>query len=447
LAQPPASDALLEETVALVRKHGSISAAATAEGISRQTFQGRVAKARQRWPGCLPPGSFDHSKPWVTEDDKPRIRAKAIRGEIGGPPIPPIALPPEGFVISRNAGQYDAEGNLQKQWIETKRGGLEVYEPPIGHTIKGESVLLDGTGIVTARWVKTKFEQGAGLIEGLRAAFAEYEGGAGVILAPEGADEDTLTVYPLPDLHLGLLAWGAETGQDYDLHIATATAISSLEKLVERSLPSKHAVLLGLGDFYHGDDQKNVTPGSGHQLDVDGRHAKIFAAGAKLAVRMVEIIARKHPNIEIRFLSGNHDINASMCLTVALSMFYSGNERISVNCDPGIAWYRLHGKVLLGATHGHSARMERLPGMMAADRPVEWGKSLHRSFLTGHIHTETVREVAGVRVESLQAPAARDAWNAASGYRSGRSLSAITYHAEEGEIGRHRVNLFARGTA
>jgi hypothetical protein len=53
---------------------------------------------------------------------------------------------------------------------------LEVYETPIGHTIKGESVLLDGTGIVTARWVKTKFEQGAGLIEGLRAAFAEYEG-------------------------------------------------------------------------------------------------------------------------------------------------------------------------------------------------------------------------------------------------------------------------------
>jgi hypothetical protein len=49
--------------------------------------------------------------------------------------------------------------------------------------------------------------------------------------------------------------------------------------------------------------------------------------------------------------------------------------------------------------------------------------------------------LGGVRVESLQAMTARDAWNAASGYRSGRSLSAITFHAEDGEAGRHRVNI------
>jgi hypothetical protein len=156
---------------------------------------------------------------------------------------------------------------------------------------------------------------------------------------------------------------------------------------------------------------------------------------------MVDIIARKHMDVEVRFLSGNHDINSAMCLTVALSLFYNSNSRISVNTNPGIAWYRRFGSCLLGAAHGHTVKMANMPMMMAADRPEDWGLTRHKSFFSGHIHHESSKEIAGVRVESLQSPAARDAWNAASGYRSGRSLSAITFHSEEGEIGRHRVNI------
>ena len=132
-----------------------------------------------------------------------------------------------------------------------------------------------------------------------------------------------------------------------------------------------------------------------------------------------------------------------MCLTVALALFYSGNDRITVNTDPGIAYYRRHGKCLIGASHGHSVKMDRAALMMATDRHEDWGQTIYRSFFTGHVHSESSREMAGVRVESLQSPAARDAWNAAAGYRSGRSVSAITFHKNDGEIGRHRVNILS----
>ena len=56
-------------------------------------------------------------------------------------------------------------------------------------------------------------------------------------------------------------------------------------------------------------------------------------------------------------------------------------------------------------------------------------------------HHKTAKEVGPVRVESFQTSAARDVYAQYRGYRSGRSLSAITFDAVHGEIGRHRVNI------
>jgi hypothetical protein len=414
---PPVTDDVKRETLEAYEATGSVTKTALALGISRKA----ASKRLKRWG----------------------IKTAAYTGQISNPPLPSAAIPPDGFVVRRNAAEFDADGALKRQWVETAPGGTEMYQVPANHVVKGESALVDGNGMLLARWIKTRDGAvGAGLVEAFQEAFKNYEGGAPAIPAPYVSDDDMLSLYCLPDLHFGMMAWNTETkGGDYDIDIATETALKSIETLVARSQPSKHAVLLGLGDMFHADDQKNVTPGSGHQLDLDGRHAKVFAAGAKLVLRMVEIIATKHEFIEVRFVPGNHDITSATCLTVALGMFYSGHDRITVNTDPGIAWYRLHGQCLLGATHGHTMKLDRMPGIMAVDRAEDWGKAKYRNMFVGHFHSETSKEISGVRVEVLQSPAARDAWNSASGYRSGRSLSVITFHKTEGEIQRHRVNL------
>jgi hypothetical protein len=62
-------------------------------------------------------------------------------------------------------------------------------------------------------------------------------------------------------------------------------------------------------------------------------------------------------------------------------------------------------------------------------------------FYFGHIHHETVKEIGGVRCESFQTLAAKDAYAITGGYRSGQSLTSITHHRSAGEIGRHRINI------
>jgi hypothetical protein len=244
-----------------------------------------------------------------------------------------------------------------------------------------------------------------------------------------------------------MYSWGQETGADYDIDIATTMVTRLEQELVAQSHPSKRAVILGLGDYFHGNDAKGVTPGSGHQLDMDGRWPKVFAAGARLAVAVVDIVAQKHEDVEVVFLPGNHDPDPAVALMVALSLYYSNNPRIHVHQEPGIAWYLRFGRCLFGATHGHTMKPERMAMMLATDRAKDWGLSAFRYFFSGHIHHESATEVGDVRLESFQSPAARDAWNAASGYRAGRSLSAITYSPDQGEIGRHRVNIVAPQSA
>lgn len=395
----------------LVAVHGSIRKAAAHIGMAKSTFQGRLIQ-------------------------------EAKLGLIGGPPIPSIARPPEGFAIFENSGQYDADGKLLRQSVKTKRDTGEVYAIPEGHIVKGESALVDADGRVAVKWIKTTRGLGGPLlIDAIKEAFAQYDGSAPVIESPVQSDADLLTVYPIPDLHFGLYSWGAETGADYDTEIATRVAKFGIATLVAQSLPSESAVVLVLGDYFHQNDQKNVTPGSGHRLDVDGRWAKVYHDGAVLLLEIVKLVAAKHRTVEVKILPGNHDEDAAVTLTVAMSLFFSGNERISVNMKPGTAWYRRHGKCLIGAHHGHTMKPEMMAMAMAVDCASDWGQTTFRSYYSGHIHHITAKEVMGVVVETFSSPAAPDSYNSSHGYRSGRSFTAITHHVENGEIGRHRVSV------
>lgn len=393
--------------------HGSYRKAADALGLAPSTFQSRITAARRH----------------------------ALIGALGGPAIPEAAKPPYGFVITRNSSAFDKDGNLSQQHIRSERDTGPEFDVPAGHVVKGESALVDRDGKLIAKWVKTREGDAPGLADALRQTFKEFKGAAPLIEPPEHLCDDLLTVYPVPDLHFGMYAWGPEAGEDYDIEKAAAVALDGVKSLVAQSYPSRRAVVLGLGDYFHANDHKAITPRSGVRLDVDTRWPRVFAAGARLATALVDVVARKHSEIEVVFLPGNHDVDAAVCLTVALALFYEKTKRITINDGPGIAWFHRFGSVLLGATHGHTMKPDRMAMMLATDRPADWGETAHRHFFFGHIHHETAHEIGPVRVESFASPAPKDAFSAASGYRSNRALSAITYHNERGEIGRHRVTF------
>lgn len=395
----------LKATIALYEQHGSMAKAAAAVGVNKDTIRQRIHKA-------------------------------AERGLMGTKPILP------GFRIKEASRQLDADGNLEREWIRQSKDHGEPFSVPDGHVVKGISALTDEDGRLIQQWVKTKTDDTtADLVTALKEAFKEYGGKANLIPAPVHSDDSLMSIYPIADQHLGLLSWGKETGESFDLKIGIERLRSCITRLVSQSPPSKQAIIVNLGDWYHGDDQKNVTPGHGHQLDLDGRYFKILQAGVQLMMDIIELALQKHDTVVVRNIPGNHDPHAAIALTVALGAFYAKNPRVIVDDDPGDFFFHRFGATLIGATHGHKCKPDKMAMSMAVRCREDWGATKYHYMMHGHFHHEMTREVGDVRVEGFQTLAANDAYSASHGYNSGKSLNSITLHFEEGEIGRHRINI------
>ena len=260
-------------------------------------------------------------------------------------------------------------------------------------------------------------------------------------LAADPNDADLLTVYPVPDAHIGMRAWGEETGEDYDTDIAVARIRSGISDCVAASPASCEAVVIALGDLLHANDQTNMTPASKHVLDVDTRHHKNLDAAIYAMACAAEVAAQKHERVTVVIQRGNHDETAYMAVMFALAERYKDNPRITVQKHPGEFFVYQFGQCLIASQHGDKAKAERLVMHLADQWPEMWGATRHRYYFTGHLHHSRLQDVGGVQVEQLRAVSAKDAYAASHAYSAKSEMQAVTYHKNRGEISRHRVVL------
>jgi UDP-2,3-diacylglucosamine pyrophosphatase LpxH len=250
---------------------------------------------------------------------------------------------------------------------------------------------------------------------------------------------DLLVAYPMGDPHIGMRAWALECGEDWDLHIAERVHCQAMADLVDAAPPAETALIVNLGDLFHYDSMAAVTPRSGHQVDADGRYAKMIAVGIKVMRQCITSALAKHKTVHVVNVQGNHDETGSLWLAAALHDTYEHEPRVVVELSPALFHYHRFGANLIGMHHGHTCKPAGLPGVMASDQAELWGQTRHRYWWTGHVHHESLREYPGVTVETFNTLAAKDAYATAGGWRSRRLMQAIVLHREGGIKARHIV--------
>jgi hypothetical protein len=316
---------------------------------------------------------------------------------------------------------------------------------PPGHRLRGVSSLVAPDGTISAQWIKTQQEHESreALIERLLCELGPRIASRGEPIAPPSGPsrDDVLAVYPMGDPHIGMLAWGVETGADFDLAIAEDLMTRAIRDLVSRGPRSREALLINLGDFYHFDNQAQHTTGGDHTLDVDGRVAKVLVVGLRIIVTMIDALLAHHEHVRVCSKAGNHDSHTSIMLAIALAAHYRHEPRVTIPVDPQHRSYFEFGRCLIGMTHGDKAKGDPLESNMSSEAPEAWGRTRHRYWYCGHVHHSTVRELRGCRIETFRTLAARDSWHAAQGYQSGRDMHRITLHREHGEIGREVASV------
>lgn len=247
---------------------------------------------------------------------------------------------------------------------------------------------------------------------------------------------DLMTVYPLYDMHIGMMAWGRETrGQDFDLDLMKSDLMQSISTVQSYAPDSQDALIILGGDTIHINDHFNQTPASGHKMDVDGRFEKVIDTAIEAISWAVEYLASKHSTVKVVVLRGNHDETAHLVLKAALKQRYRGSDNVSFPAlnkwdKSEIYWFK-HGSSLIIAHHGDKAPPERL-AMIAADKCPDWSSCKYRVILTGHLHSLKVKDMAGVTHYTLRAFCPPDAYGAMFG--GVRGLSAMSFSAAKGLI-------------
>lgn len=306
------------------------------------------------------------------------------------------------------------------------------------------TVQRNASGEVERTWERQHpdAEAQAERLQAIRDALLESLQPIAPLAPPDYTDDDLLTVYPQGDPHAGLYAWKDETGQAFDLDEYERVTKAAIDRLVASAAPSSHALFIDLGDSLHADNNASRTK-SGHHLDTHGRHAEVVRAVIRCKRHHIARMLERHRLVTVRINPGNHDGVTALMLAEMMAMIYENEPRVTVATSPNPYWFHGFGSNLIGTTHGDGAKGANLPLLMAVDAPALWLASEHgsRVWFVGHVHHKDIKDYPGVTVEYCRTLAAPDIWSHASGYRSKRSMEAVTFHRTDGEVERHTCSI------
>lgn len=317
---------------------------------------------------------------------------------------------------------------------------------PDGHKIKGVSTYYNEDGVATAQWVKSQTDQ-ARQFEILIERLEEAQEGLRAFKPtkpPVASDDRLLSLLTITDFHLGMYAYEAESGDDWDVKIARDVFLNSIHDMIKAAPKSGTGMLCQLGDFLHWDGILSVTPSSGHILDADTRYGKLVELAMSVMTEAVKMMLKRFDKVIVVSAEGNHDISGSIWLRKHLKHLFANEPRLEI-IDNDFPYYAyLHGETMLGFHHGHKIRLPQLAKLFASEPRFRgmWGQVGKNSTCylhTGHMHHERVVEDGGAIAEMHPTLAARDAYAARGGYVSLRGAKVITYDKFDGEVARVTV--------
>lgn len=233
--------------------------------------------------------------------------------------------------------------------------------------------------------------------------------------------EGVMATWGLWDAHLGMYAWHAESGESMDLTKAISRVTNSIDDMTEKlaAWPQRvEKIVMPVGnDLLHYDNTRQRTTYGEHHLDADGRYAKVYTAGLRCLIYMLERALEVAPEVEVVFVPGNHDLHSGYTLCVALSQRFRNDPRVKFNIGPNPRKYITFGGTLVGFDHGQKAKPGQLAMIFSTECAKVWSDMTYKEVQVGHIHQARVREFEsivptnGVKIRVNPALCSTDVWH------------------------------------
>ena len=245
------------------------------------------------------------------------------------------------------------------------------------------------------------------------------------------------------DIHIGKYASALETGEEYDCETAVMRVLEGVQGLIKKAEGFDiDRVLFCIGnDILHTDNVMSSTT-KGTFQDSDGKWWEHYEIALMLYVKCVEMLREIAP-VDVLHSMSNHDYQSGFHLAHTLKSWFRKAEDVRFDVSVSARKYYQYGKNLIGLEHGDGAKMDKLPLLMANEKPKEWSETTHRYWYLHHLHHKIkhkyldTKDYIGVTIEYMRSPSSSDSWHSAKGFCGvPRACEGFLHDKESGQVAR-----------
>lgn len=231
------------------------------------------------------------------------------------------------------------------------------------------------------------------------------------------------------DVHINMLSWGEETGEDYDYKIALENIRRVLDKIERKiyNLPITKLYLCFLGDFLHTDNEQGTTT-KGTLVDSDSRPKKMIIKSNEIVMEIIERLAIV--DTEVYWVEGNHSRNLEFAVFNAMPFIFKNYKHIKFDVRPIERKAFVFGENLVGLSHGEMNKQNEFLWLQNEFRE-EWGKTSYAEQHSGHVHHESVQTKGGIVKRSNPAFTGVSKYEFHEGYHSFSRVIGYLWHKED----------------
>lgn len=228
---------------------------------------------------------------------------------------------------------------------------------------------------------------------------------------------DQVLVLNFFDVHFSKLAHKSETGENYDYKIAKKRLIDSVQEYYDRlNHRTFKNIYFAIGQDYFNSEPNGSTVGNTKQ-DNDSRYSVMFEEGVSTLIDIIDMLRQMCEKVYIPLIQGNHSTYTEYYAAQYLKAWYRNDDDVVIDASPIPRKYYEYGVNLFGFTH-NSEEKNRINNLMQIEVPKMWANTIERTWFTGHLHCEDVKEVGGVYIRQAPTLCGTDAWHKRSGYVS-----------------------------
>lgn len=251
-----------------------------------------------------------------------------------------------------------------------------------------------------------------------------------------------LLVLPISDLHYGLIADSQTSDNVYNMELAEERLQTYVTTTLENvALRNDDTILITFGNDFFNCDNTAGTTAHGTPQDNEASYFTVFDRGVNLGISTIDYLL-KHTdcNIFVASVQGNHDLQSSHAMTLALYYNYKDNKRVSVDVhsDEKARYYFSYGENLLG--FGHETKIKECHRIMSSECK-DWSNYKYRTMFLGHLHKEEVLDTGALVVRRLPILSGKSIWTDSMGYMSHPRAQAFVFDSARGLVNTVNVEI------